>query len=174
MKQEKKHNKSPFLRMIEEVRKALEQDLYHCALALALTLPDICGKVRFPNERSHPRYVNWFEEYAQPLFSATATVFPDNITKHFAVLTSEECYSLRCAVLHAGNQKFKSNTLSRIILHVNKGSELFDNYFVRAGDCASFDCKDLCEKICIAAENYYESVVDKALFDVDEVVIEMW
>ena len=123
---------------------------------------------------SKTNYKNWFKKYAQPLFSEEATVFPGNTTETFTILTDEECYALRCAVLHAGNQKFKSNTLSRIILHVNKGSELFDNYFVRAGDCASFDCKDLCEKICIAAEKYYESVEDKTLFDVDEVVIEVW
>ncbi len=40
------------LRIIDEIEKALNHDLYFAALNLALTLPDICGKAEYPSLRS--------------------------------------------------------------------------------------------------------------------------
>ena len=37
------------LRIIDEIEKALNHDLYFAALNLALTLPDICGKAEYPS-----------------------------------------------------------------------------------------------------------------------------
>ena len=39
-------------RLVGEIRKMLENDLYFVVLNSALTLPDICGKVEYPDERS--------------------------------------------------------------------------------------------------------------------------
>ena len=36
--------------LVKEIRKALENELYFVALNSALTLPDICGKVAYPNK----------------------------------------------------------------------------------------------------------------------------
>ena len=38
--------------LVNEIRKALEQDLFMVALTTALTLPDICGNAEFPNEKN--------------------------------------------------------------------------------------------------------------------------
>ena len=46
------------LRIIDEIEKALNHDLYFAALNLALTLPDICGKAEYPSLRStRERYI---------------------------------------------------------------------------------------------------------------------
>ena len=37
-------------RIVHEIRMALSHELYLSALALALTLPDTCGKAEYPNE----------------------------------------------------------------------------------------------------------------------------
>lgn len=37
---------------IREIEKALNCGCYHCALALALTIPDICGQVAYSNMKS--------------------------------------------------------------------------------------------------------------------------
>ena len=37
-----------FLIKLAEIRTALNTGLYNCALAVSLTLPDICGKIEFP------------------------------------------------------------------------------------------------------------------------------
>ena len=40
------------IRLIDDINRALENEAYFAALALALTLPDICGKAKYPNERN--------------------------------------------------------------------------------------------------------------------------
>ncbi len=39
-------------RIVDDIRAALDHDLYFVALSTALTLPDICGKAEYPNEKS--------------------------------------------------------------------------------------------------------------------------
>lgn len=39
-------------RLVQDIRKALENELYFVALSSALTLLDICGKASYPDERS--------------------------------------------------------------------------------------------------------------------------
>ena len=50
------------LRIIDEIEKALNHDLYFAALNLALTLPDICGKAEHPDLRTGERYKKWYDE----------------------------------------------------------------------------------------------------------------
>ena len=51
------------IKLVQEIRKALENELYFVALSSALTLPDICGKAAYPDERSsRKRYISWYDE----------------------------------------------------------------------------------------------------------------
>ena len=51
-------------RIVHEIRMALSHELYLSALALALTLPDTCGKAEYPNEDYNGvRYKNWCSQY---------------------------------------------------------------------------------------------------------------
>ena len=48
-------------RIVDDIRAALDHDLYFAALSTALTLPDICGKAEYPNEKSSKkRYIDWY------------------------------------------------------------------------------------------------------------------
>lgn len=38
-------------RIVHEIRMAMSHELYLSALALALTLPDTCGRAEYPNEK---------------------------------------------------------------------------------------------------------------------------
>lgn len=50
-------------RFVQDIRKALENELYFVALSTALTLPDICGKAAYPDKRSsRKRYILWYDE----------------------------------------------------------------------------------------------------------------
>ena len=173
------NNKSTFLDKIYEVREALKQGLYNCALAMALTLPDICGKVEYPDKSSgysKERYTNWFKKYAEPMFTSDTVVVPDSAVTQHTILTEKECYALRCAVLHAGNYKLNPALadLKKIKIHVYKGSLDIKEYYIRMDEYVSWDCTELCGKLCSAAEKYYEGIPDKTRFDIDEVVIETW
>ena len=50
------------LRLVQDIRKALDNTLYFVALNSALTLPDICGKVAFPEKRNKERCILWYDE----------------------------------------------------------------------------------------------------------------
>lgn len=74
--------------MIDEIAVALNQGLYLVALSAALTLPDVCGKAEYPEERVSTRYKKWY-----------STFVPDGN------LPEDSVYALRCSLLHEGNTK---------------------------------------------------------------------
>lgn len=62
------------------------------ALVLALTLPSVCSYHEYKDKRVVPeerkRYPNWYNRYVHEFTS---------------ILDGRECYALRCALLHNGN-----------------------------------------------------------------------
>lgn len=49
---------------IKEIKDCLEKNLYEAALALTLTLSDICAQVEYPNiEIVGDRYKKWIENF---------------------------------------------------------------------------------------------------------------
>lgn len=49
---------------IQEIRKALDKDCYLAALALSLTLPDICSQVENAvMDGNRTLYINWFNSH---------------------------------------------------------------------------------------------------------------
>lgn len=49
---------------IQEARKCLDNGLYEAALALALTLPDICGQVEYSAiKKVGERYTKWIDNF---------------------------------------------------------------------------------------------------------------
>lgn len=43
-------------RLVKEIYSGLHNRCYLSALTTALTLPDICGKAKYPNEKTTKRY----------------------------------------------------------------------------------------------------------------------
>ena len=101
-----------FLHRIEEVELNIEDGRWQSALALALTLPDICGGIAFPeivkryrdgravldrNQRPTRdvgnQYIRWFDTYAAPFFKVSA----QDISPY---ICGERCWQLRCEYLH--------------------------------------------------------------------------
>ena len=153
-----------------EVRHALEAGCYHCALALALTFPDICGKIAYPEMQGKSqvgqRYKRWFKEYVRDFFR-----FYDVS----AVLIDEEaCYDLRCAFLHEGTFDFKHSFIKRFHLHVDQDDKRFRHRekvtLYSDGIDIDVDVYELCMDICHGAMNFYDSIEDKTLFQ-DDIII---
>ncbi len=46
--------------IIKEINACLKNGCYIAALTTALTLPDICGKVEYPNDGNSSRYKKWY------------------------------------------------------------------------------------------------------------------
>jgi len=83
---------------IEAVGRALEDKNWYAALITALALPDIAGWVESPNEPSGRRYAKWFGRFVQPKY--THGIGPHRDEHVF--LSGNDCYALRCAILHEG------------------------------------------------------------------------
>lgn len=81
------------------VRQAIDQENWYAALGLALTLPDICGRIESPRRRSQERYIDWCDRYLAPRYSISSTMMKPEVR---VMLRGSDCYALRCAVLHEG------------------------------------------------------------------------
>jgi hypothetical protein len=81
-------------RMINDVHRASEIGAWHAALALTLTLPEICAKA------SGQRYPEWFDRYVAPAFHVPPRVVGD---PSWVAITGHDAYALRNAFHHSGN-----------------------------------------------------------------------
>lgn len=79
---------------IDSVNLAIKQGNYYAALTVALTLPDICSKLAFPDKKSGERYSSWFDCYLSSDYKDR------NSDKR--LLNGDDIYALRCAFLHEG------------------------------------------------------------------------
>ncbi len=90
---------------MDNLIKALESSVastnWYGSLFVALSVPDICGYLEFPTERSQARYERWFEKYMLPKYSAR--IGPERTPHTF--LSPSDCYALRCALLHEGREE---------------------------------------------------------------------
>lgn len=157
---------------IADVRKALENKTYYCALALALTFPDICCHIEnglSANQNTNrTQYINWVnthiddEDFKFPMAGFEAQTFG-----------GEMCYSLRCKVLHAGNTDVANKELNVTVddfLLTFPGKAHYYHGF-RYGEhgsgktSTSIGIDYLCECLCDAAEKFYESWPNKEDFN---------
>jgi hypothetical protein len=179
------------LEKIKDIERALEAKAYLSALALSLTLPDICGKVENPshsNRTTKRDYIAWFDRYVSGYYTAQEDKFKSSrissesenmgsCTPHF---DGRACYSLRCSFLHSGNDgvetepqidKFELSITSDVdgVYVENYGRSIIDGriteYHIR------LDIRLLCKRICEAAREYYDNHADKSLFDPYKITI---
>lgn len=93
--------KYTLMERVDEVEKVLADGFYQSALALALTLPDICGKILFPEEGSvGARYRKWFDQYVSQKFMPNCQ--PKSVDPSKRIMDGAIAYQLRCAYLHSG------------------------------------------------------------------------
>ncbi len=91
--------------IVTSIKRSLEVQLWMPALALALTLPDVCSQIEYP-EYAGPgstgkRYPKWFECWVkEKLFRI------GHDGKEFP-MSGEDCYAFRNAFLHVGEAKLQ-------------------------------------------------------------------
>lgn len=80
-------------RFISALNESLENCNWYSALYIALTLPDICARIESDDGKtSGNKYVAWYERYLAPKYQFEMHIF----------LGGNDCYALRCALLHEG------------------------------------------------------------------------
>ena len=150
------------LNKIKEIEAALDVGCQHCALALALTLPDICGKVlkSETKRRSKDQYIKWFDKYVVPIYAPLGKIY-----KSF--VTGKTCYALRCSFLHAGNfDPEKENIFFNIHSRIKSEKQGYHDLKkeVNGETIIDIDAVGLCNAICEAAKSFYNDTENKDLF----------
>lgn len=164
-------------RLIQDIRKALENELYFVALNSALTLPDICGNVEYPKEKSsRKRYISWYDKEIGKYEK------DPNEKDDMSYLSGEVIYTLRCSLLHEGNPNVQNDKLREakpiddFSLIIQKSNQ-FDIYFDGSISSIIINSEDrqirkyemnvrrICMILCGAAESYYEENIERFHFN---------
>ena len=161
-------------RLVQDIRKALENDLYFAALNSALTLPDICGKAAWPAEGNNKkRYILWYDEEIGKYEKCPKD------KDDMPYLSGEIIYNLRCSLLHEGNPNVNNDNLrinqpiNHFLLVIEKAKP-FDIY----GDSSAIidfennpireyrmNVRRICMILCNVAESYYKDNREKFHFN---------
>jgi len=91
-------------KLLDSIRKSLDNKNYHSALVLSLIIPDICGKLEHSDKSSSKRYPEWFNKYLGKKY--------DNW------LSGEDCYALRCSFLHEGSGNTENQRAKDVLDHI--------------------------------------------------------
>ena len=164
---------------IKEIKDCLDKNLYEAALALTLTLPDICAQVEYPNiEFVGDRYKKWIEDFVDmsnlgddASYHRIMSCFDQSVTaENYPRLTVENLYKLRCNFLHSGNIEIKSSFFQEFCLMKPESMGFVKNnlpaewkiiHTTNGNNDAVYrieiDVKHLCLTICNAAEKYYNT-----------------
>lgn len=164
---------------INSIRKAIECECYLPALALALTLPDICGQIEYPNLVNKKgnrivgeQYIAWFDEWVSHYYADSMGRTSDCQQVNNSYFTGKMCYDLRCSFLHSGNSGIKD--FGDCEDEENKYFYSFE-LCINGCDCVGerwevpqmnvdkmykekivrIDIVTLCKNLCSSAEKYY-------------------
>ena len=158
------------IRLVQDIRKALENELYFVALNSALTLPVFCGKAARPTEKCNKkRYILWYDEEIRKYEKN-----PDD-KMDMPYLSGKVIYNLRCYLLHEGNPNIndEKTNINHFSLVVEKNKNF--NSYCDASKIIEFenekireyrmDVRRICMILCDMAEAYYRNNMDKFHFN---------
>ena len=151
--------------LINEIKIALDNELYFVALNSALTLPDVCGKAEYPNSSTTKRYKDWVSKYIiDKIYSK------EEREQDYPYLTADVLYSLRCSLLHQAtpNAQNKENDLDEFVLTIEGTDDesFFHSEFAMISDtkkCYHLSLRYLCYLLRKDAQEYY--CENKSRFD---------
>ncbi|MDP5338044.1 MAG: hypothetical protein NWQ28_05650 [Nodularia sp. (in: cyanobacteria)] len=118
----------------EAVRQAIAQGNWYSALASALTLPDICGWLEYPEKNVSERYTHWYDTYMKEKYGG---FYDESERLESTFLSGKDCYALRCAYLHNGQdditgQNARESLNEFLFITPSKSGEL-SKHLVRKG-----------------------------------------
>lgn len=76
---------APLEIILQEIEHAIASRMYYLAIAISLSLPDICGALEDNGWATGAKYEAWFDQ---------------NVAPHYEYLRGHACYKLRSGVLH--------------------------------------------------------------------------
>lgn len=172
---------------VNDIKCSLKNKSYFSALALALTLPDICGMAEFPDKSVTERYIEWYDKYLG-VYMAQGK---DDLGGNNPWLSGEVIYNLRNTYFHQGNPGIESNKVKeevnrfdKFTLLLSDGTELqvltlnIEGGTQETGKITYrhiiVDVTYLCSIICDYVLWYYENNKEKFKFNFNIITQEEW
>jgi hypothetical protein len=152
--------------LVDAARLANKQENWYAALAIALTLPDICGRISYPGLTSGNRVAKFFDKYMAHHYVCGPTYFP------IVSMTGGDFYALRCAFLHQGEFDLQGQTARKILadfvlispkvanMHNNLSASTIDSDGKFINGTLQLRVDTFCEEICAAVEAWLTDVTD--------------
>lgn len=114
----------------KEIERDLESEAYLSALALTLTIPDICTTSIY-GKHSKKQYVDWYNQYIgqyenpQNLIDKLYLIndIESKIDETIPYLDGEVVYKLRCYMFHEGLSKTKEDLVTNFVINTHQGDE---------------------------------------------------
>jgi hypothetical protein len=135
---------------------------WHAALALALTVPDVCGQIEYPEwagiGHTGKRYRKWFDTWVKEQlfrFGAEGKEFP---------MSGDDAYAFRNAYLHTGVREARPPGKEGYKLIVPTGGDLAHMSTSGAGDemhVLYVGVAPFCAAITDGALGWHESIVQR-------------
>ncbi len=163
------------LELIKDIENALQCNCLRVALGMALTLPDICGQIEYPEYKVGDRYSKWCDEHLRDQGFITTRNSGDKM------ISGDMCYKLRCAYLHSGNLELNQRKYDDFPeFHLSMYSKNENGIYCEPiektlqGKCLTiyFDVRHLTHVLCNAAKEYYENHEEKTDFENHHIVID--
>jgi hypothetical protein len=137
-------NASPLYPLLDEINRAAAGGMPFLAVAMTVTLPDICMSLISEKGMTKPaRYKQWCKE--------------NLANDKFTYLTPDDLYSLRCGVVHSGRfgyPKTKNKNVDRVIFALpDKG---FVPVNIKTGDAYFYSAVEFCKNFTDAVHDWFE------------------
>ena len=87
--------------LLEQIKHCLNNNEIPAAFYMALTLPDVCGMLEFPDLKTSDRYISWFEKHIGQ-YEQSPLAKKDPSWAEMPYMSGENMYKIRNALLHAG------------------------------------------------------------------------
>ncbi len=139
------------------IKLAIKNENWYAALILALIMPDICGKLEHPKSNSQKRYVDWYDKYISKKYT-----FRDvDTNKDSIFLSGNDCYALRCSLIHEGQQDITTQTARQKLQKINfvvpkKGTNRHNMNFSNIE--LQLEVDRFCLDMCSAVEQWIKGV----------------
>jgi len=142
-----------FSALLEQIELCLQQRLYYVAIMASLVIPDIGGAIDSDNRGTiQKRYATWFDKYVRPRYAGDLN------------LTGDECYYLRCSMLHQGKTKHDSDKIKVAFMSFPQSNSA-GIPLVRHNDLGVLvEPQTFCNNMIYAAYNWLEVVHDDDRF----------
>ena len=135
---------------VNAMMQTTKNENWYASLFIALSLPDICGKIDTPAEGPGPRYKAWFNTYINDELRAN--------------LSGTDCYALRCALLHQGVDDTATQRASEVVtrfeFNVLTSMLTYHNVMSECGSKLQLNVGDFCKDIRDAVTKWLDAIED--------------